>query len=785
MARNAAALVIGISNYLASDRIPGLPYAVRDAQEIERVLKSPLCGFAANRVTCLTNQRADRDAIVESITEWLPKVGQDAEIAVLYFAGHGTVQTVGGAEEGMLLAYDANPDQLAVHGVSMQDVSRWIEGIGAKSVIVILDCCHAGQILPRESNQLDAVPRNIGIQPDAIQSMAGEGRFLIASCHRGQLSYESPQRQHGIFTYHLLEGIRGKGDRDGDKKVGISELFEYVALAVEKDSQQNFGAVQQPWTSATGSAGVYISEVRPWDEQPPPVKPDPQITYCAVLSESGEPNSDDSFKKLILRFPHKAKRDFKRAFKLPLAEQPIFLNAADVVHSSESWGDAVKSIVQSDLAFFDVTNHEPAVMLLLGIRAVARRGVTICSTAAEDVQPWHLKDVRVLPHVRTSREPDPLLALVDRAREGLERLQNRGDHYSDLPCYDVVRRVATPCQNPPIAYTEQTLLLCPFSSAYSETNWNVIRQDLQIAIEEVYDEDDSAESTRPGEERIEPRIVRSLDLTAPDLVSNNLFEAIRRSDFCVIDWTGWRSNVFFEFGVRLATNELDPVCIIPTIEESLVQALIRGKPPESSEALSPFPPEHVERVRSFLTQCENLFALFPVVTYSPSGSSLDPFYAMVRKHLQFRHALTQSMRPDHLRRSGFTYHTVWDNIPRETESVATPIFQRLMQAGQHSAFDATEGQSPFVYPPNHELTREAEKAGREQLIAAWLYLHYRMGKPKVVESEELLNAYRKLGRLIVRRFTEADETADIAFAAMVESELAGLPRRVSTEKPNG
>ena len=39
----------------------------------------------------------------------------------------------------------------------------------------------------------------------------------------------------------------------------------------------------------------------------------------------------------------------------------------------------LRTVAECDLAVFDLTGFEPAVMLLLGVRAVVRRGVTICT----------------------------------------------------------------------------------------------------------------------------------------------------------------------------------------------------------------------------------------------------------------------------------------------------------------------------------------------------------------------------------------------------------------------
>jgi hypothetical protein len=51
-------------------------------------------------------------------------------------------------------------------------------------------------------------------------------------------------------------------------------------------------------------------------------------------------------------------------------------------------------------------------------------------------------------------------------------------------------------------------------------------------------------------------------MTSPRLVGQELYENIRLARTCLVDWTHWRANVFFELGVRLACSSIDPVCML-------------------------------------------------------------------------------------------------------------------------------------------------------------------------------------------------------------------------------
>ena len=53
-----------------------------------------------------------------------------------------------------------------------------------------------------------------------------------------------------------------------------------------------------------------------------------------------------------------------------------------------------------------------------------------------------------------------------------------------------------------------------------------------------------------------------LDMASPRLVGQALYEGIRWARTCLVDWTGWRGNVFFEFGVRMACSDIGPGRVI-------------------------------------------------------------------------------------------------------------------------------------------------------------------------------------------------------------------------------
>ena len=66
--------------------------------------------------------------------------------------------------------------------------------------------------------------------------VSGKGTIIITASGANEVSMESEDYKHGIFTYFLLEGLRGKADFDSDGLVTIDELYPYVSDNVARAS---------------------------------------------------------------------------------------------------------------------------------------------------------------------------------------------------------------------------------------------------------------------------------------------------------------------------------------------------------------------------------------------------------------------------------------------------------------------------------------------------------------------------------------------------------------------
>ena len=63
--------------------------------------------------------------------------------------------------------------------------------------------------------------------------------MIISSCSANEISKEDHNLQHGVFSYYMLEGLKGRADQDGNGIITVSELFRYISRKVPQASEQD------------------------------------------------------------------------------------------------------------------------------------------------------------------------------------------------------------------------------------------------------------------------------------------------------------------------------------------------------------------------------------------------------------------------------------------------------------------------------------------------------------------------------------------------------------------
>ncbi|MBF2027603.1 MAG: caspase family protein [Oscillatoriales cyanobacterium C42_A2020_001] len=220
------ALVVGISNY---QYLPVLNAPAHDAEAIAHQLDST-GDFRVTRLPEIIQSEKLRVGIKTPVTLaeleaalvklFKPKGDTIPHTALFYFSGHG-LQKDAGIREGYLATSDANPSA-HFYGLSLFWLRRLLQESPVRQRIILLDCCHSGEIL----NFLEADPG----------AKSGTDRLFMAASREYETAYESLNGQYSVFTQALLDGLDPRRLPTG--VVTNYALTDWVSNALKGESQQ-------------------------------------------------------------------------------------------------------------------------------------------------------------------------------------------------------------------------------------------------------------------------------------------------------------------------------------------------------------------------------------------------------------------------------------------------------------------------------------------------------------------------------------------------------------------
>lgn len=262
-AKSAYALIVGIGQY-QDEHFPRLNFTHADAQSFSDLLLNPnRAGFSKENVKLLLDEQATLSNIKKAISGWLFKYIAPDSTVLVFFAGHGGVESdkTNTEPDGLakyLLPWDADHDNLFASALSNAEFNRLLSTVKARRLVVFLDACYAGGVMQQGARGARDVAV-AGITKSYEQLAQGEGRIVIAAAKPNQQSWEDPSINHGIFTYHLLEALKGEADTDNDGSVSIMEVFHYLEREVPKSVRRLANSVQEPFLCGSIAKDIVLT----------------------------------------------------------------------------------------------------------------------------------------------------------------------------------------------------------------------------------------------------------------------------------------------------------------------------------------------------------------------------------------------------------------------------------------------------------------------------------------------------------------------------------------------
>jgi formylglycine-generating enzyme required for sulfatase activity len=231
------AVIVGINHFDDVKALATLHFCVADAKLLAEILVKR-CGYPADGITLLCDgEPADRlptGANIEAKIKAAVRKVEPGDTLLVYISCHGGVDS----GQSHLCPSDFDSKNPAVSYIAVEHLRDWIQGSKATQKLLVLDACHSGASAATSS-------KAGGLGGDVSKTLLAGGLITFAAAASDQSAQENGAIGHGLFTYHLSDGLAGKADADHDGIVDSDEAYRYTLSHVQQNAEQ-LGVVQTP-----------------------------------------------------------------------------------------------------------------------------------------------------------------------------------------------------------------------------------------------------------------------------------------------------------------------------------------------------------------------------------------------------------------------------------------------------------------------------------------------------------------------------------------------------------
>jgi|GEM_PF-2049966 len=220
MTENRYAILIASSKFKDSN-LQTLQCTENDVDGLNEILKSPnYCNFAATYPA----KNLQNWKILQKIEGILKKANKD-DLVLIYYSGHGKLDSSGKLH---LATVNTDISTLKTTSIPIEFIKSIIEDSKTNKVVIILDCCYSG---------LAGEELSRGGMDDSLQSFSS-GTYILTASSGIQQSKERESEKYGVFTKHIIEGIRSWEAANQDGNITMDSLFTYIKEQMKNERNQ-------------------------------------------------------------------------------------------------------------------------------------------------------------------------------------------------------------------------------------------------------------------------------------------------------------------------------------------------------------------------------------------------------------------------------------------------------------------------------------------------------------------------------------------------------------------
>ncbi|MFM7164934.1 MAG: caspase domain-containing protein, partial [Planctomycetaceae bacterium] len=259
-----AGLFVGVNEFTADPGISALSFAVHDAIELAYLFVVELKLIPPENCSLLISGKPAANAkIIQQHLQQLADLGvsvgsaersdvlttfirltelarDNSALLVCAFSSHGFNEE----KIAYVMPQDGSRKLLRATAVPVDDLETLMTGSKAGHRLFFVDACQERVSAKGET------PVGTGASQQLIDALLKPtGQAKLVSCSPNQFSFENGALGgvgHGVFTWHVLEALRGSAQADAQNFIRLGAVSRYVSDGVQKWAQDNKRPLQTP-----------------------------------------------------------------------------------------------------------------------------------------------------------------------------------------------------------------------------------------------------------------------------------------------------------------------------------------------------------------------------------------------------------------------------------------------------------------------------------------------------------------------------------------------------------
>jgi len=284
------ALVISVSNY-DDKNMHKLDFCENDGKKMYEILKQNNFDIPENRkLIGRVNWDQMHDAIIDFFRDQNIK---STDTLLMYFSGHGIPD---GRGDHYLATSEIDPYVPEKRGFRFDDLNGYMDKSISKKIVLMLDCCYSGAASISSKGDTDSIAKSGGAAISNTLAKGfkeGQGRYILASSLSDQRSFQMQDQPYSLFTYYLLEGLKGGNGESVDENGNVTPYYlgEYVYKKIT-DLPPDKRQYQEPIIKTEARGEIILAKIDGYTRSslrpPPAIAPARQDTVQMLIREGND-----------------------------------------------------------------------------------------------------------------------------------------------------------------------------------------------------------------------------------------------------------------------------------------------------------------------------------------------------------------------------------------------------------------------------------------------------------------------------------------------------------------